>query len=140
MIDIDQLLIDLNSPNPQTRELAKKILRELAPMILRELTNTASPAELEPKRFKQSKNLLTAIVHDSVRPGASKKERALAITALEKGIAVSTHPRMLRAHLLYLLGCIGDSASAKRIMPLENDPQIGPNAKMARARILKTSI
>jgi hypothetical protein len=140
MLDIDQLLIDLNSINKNTREQARQILRQLAPLILRELTNTPDASELEPKRFKQSKRILTVIIHDSVRPKAGKQERVRAIAALEKGIAVPTHPRMLRSHLLYLLGCIGDSACAKRLLVLERDTQMGSDAKMARARILQTKI
>jgi hypothetical protein len=140
MLSIDQLLIDLNSTNAKTREQARQILRQLAPMILRELINTPSADELEPKRFKQSKSLLTAIIHDCVRLGAGKDERARAIAALEKGIAVPTHPRMLRAHLLYLLGCIGDGGCARRLLALERDAQIGADAKMARERMLRNKI
>jgi hypothetical protein len=140
MLDIDQLLIELNAPNSQTRAQAKIILRQMATFILRELTNTPTPAELEPRRFKQSRNLLTAIIHDSVRPGAGKQERTRTIDALEKGIAVPTHPRMLRSHLIYLLGCIGDGACAKRLAVLEKDTQIGADAKMARERILRNKI
>jgi hypothetical protein len=140
MLDIDQLLIELNSTDAKIRGQAKIILRQLAPMILRELTNTPHSSELEPKRFKQSKSLLTAIIHDCVRPKAGWKERSRAITALEKGITVATHPRMLRSHLLYLLGCIGDSACAKRLTVLERDTQIGADVKMARERILRNKI
>jgi hypothetical protein len=140
MLDIDQLLTDLNATDTKTRTQARQILRQLAPLILRELTNTPTNAELEAKRFKQSKNLLTAIIHDSVRPGAGKQERVRTIAALEKGIAVPTHPRMLRAHLLYLLGCVGDSGCARRLAVLERDTQIGADAKMACERMLRHRI
>jgi hypothetical protein len=90
---------------------------------------------------KTAREAMEALVHRSLAPVSGKNRpdpavRARTAAALREIAAASARPRLVRAHALCLLGFAGDgSADEKALAALENDPELGDDAHMARQRL-----
>lgn len=94
----------------------------------------------DPAVAKAAKAAMEAVTHRALapppgkdRPDRAARERAAA--ALTE-VVDSSHPRMVRAHALFLLGFAGDGAQHEKALALlEKDPEVGEDARMARQRL-----
>ncbi len=91
-------------------------------------------ASTDPQVAKAAKLALEKLAHAAGAPRASAAQRRETLRALST-VALSQRPRLVRAHALRLLGLIGGPGEVKALAPLEKDPQLGDDARMARERI-----
>jgi hypothetical protein len=93
----------------------------------------------DPAIAKAAKAAMQRLVHLKLAsPAGTDRPDGGARTAVAESlldIARSSRPRLVRAHALYLVGFTGDGRQEKTLSALENDPQVGENARMARQRI-----
>ncbi len=88
----------------------------------------------DPQAAKAAKLALEKFVHAAGAPRAGAAPRRETLRALST-VALSKRPRLVRAHALRLIGLLGGPGEAKTLAPLEKDPQLGDDARMARERI-----
>jgi hypothetical protein len=101
----------------------------LSPVSLADIM--ASP---DPATAKAAKLALEKLAHAAGAPRAGAVQRRETLQALRE-IALSKRPRLVRAHALRLLGLIGARPEAQALAPVERDPEVGEDARMARERI-----
>ncbi|MGC4044354.1 MAG: hypothetical protein QM758_11200 [Armatimonas sp.] len=87
---------------------------------------------------KAARASLASFTHAAAAPNAGAGQRRETIKALTE-IATSKRPRMVRAHALHLLGLVGGKGELRAIAPLENDPEVGEDARMATTRLMRGS-
>jgi hypothetical protein len=83
---------------------------------------------------KAAKLELSRLTHTAAAPRAPKAPKSALIKDL-LAIASSDNPRLVRAHAIYLLSCIGDRTVEKALAPLEKIPELTDNVQMARTRL-----
>lgn len=90
----------------------------------------------DPVAAKAARVSLASFAHAAGAPNAGSGQRRETIKALTE-IANSKRPRMVRAHALHLLGLIAGKGELRSLAPLERDPEVGEDARMALARIMR---
>lgn len=109
------------------------MMDELTSQVLDLANRMADPDKI---KAKMAKVAMERLVHAQARPTAIKKDRESVINGLLTVAKESkTYSRMTRAHAIRLLGFIGGRGEERALGSLENDPEIGEDARMARERI-----
>jgi hypothetical protein len=137
--DVKAFLNRIASPDPAIRQAAVKDASQQNPEALSGLADLMNNADKA--IAKAAKAAMERLVHGTLTPeqGKGKPNSGVREQATEQllQIAASSRPRLTRAHALHLLGFTGNGSRTEEqiLRPLENDPQISEDIRMARQRI-----
>jgi HEAT repeat protein len=136
--DVQAFLKRIASPDPAVRAAALKEAAQQDPAALAGLADLMSHSDKA--IAKAAKTAMERLTHGVLKPAPGKDKpnsddgRGKAADQLVE-IAMSSRPRMTRAHALYLAGFAGERMHEALVADLEKDKDVGEDARMALQRM-----
>jgi hypothetical protein len=128
--DLNLFLKEIASADPQVRYTAWKFAGRMGASAVVPLGDLL--ASQNPAIVKAARGALQDITHYAARPGVRSEARAVAAELLK--LAGPDRSRLVRAEALTLLGFVADAGDAPAIARLQEDRQVGQEARMALER------